>query len=70
MIMEFKSQGQKLTEKEKLKKVLLKKLQKLRKSRDEPKSEVTMTTKRIEPKEVKTELPAVYNGHGEDKQTR
>ena len=58
MIMEFKSQGQKLTEKEKSKKVLLKKLQKLRRLVDEPKSEVATTTKMIEPKEVKTELPA------------
>ena len=58
VIMEFKSQGQKLTEKEKSKKVLLKKLQKLRKSGNESKSDVATTTIKIEPKQVKTELPA------------
>ena len=57
-IMEFKDQGQKLTEKEKSQKVLLKKLQKLRRSGDEPMSKVTMTTVKMERKEVKTELSA------------
>ena len=57
-IMEFKGQGQKLTEKEKSKKVLLKKLQKLRRSGHKPKSKVTMTTRKTEQKEVKTELSA------------
>ena len=56
MIMEFKSQGQKLTEKVKSKKVLLKKLQKLRKMGDGSKSDVD-TSKKMEPKEeIKTEL--------------
>ena len=56
-IMEFKNQGQKLTEKEKLKKIFLKNLQKLGRSGDEPKSEVMMTIKKKEQK-VKTESPA------------
>ena len=58
-IMEFKSQGQKITEKEKLKKVLLKKLQKLRKSGKKPASKPETTTVKIEQKETKTEPPAV-----------
>ena len=59
MIMEFKSQGQRLTEKEKLRKVLLKKLQKLRKTGNGSKSDVATTSKKIELKEeVKTELPS------------
>ena len=57
-VTEIKSQGQKLTKKEKSKKILLKKLQKLGRLEDEPKSKATMTTKKTEQKEVKTELPA------------
>ena len=57
--MEFKDKGQKLTEKEKSKKVLLKKLQKLRKSGEESMSKTVMTTVEMEQKETKTELPAV-----------
>ena len=56
--MEFKGQGQKLTEKEKFKEILLKKLQKLKRLGEEPMSEATMTTEMMEQKEVKTELPA------------
>ena len=56
--MEFKDQGQKLTEKEKSKKVLLKKLQKLMRSGEEPMSKVTTTIAKMEQKEVKTELSA------------
>ena len=56
--MEFKDQGQKLTEKERSKKVLLKKLQKLRKSGEEPMSKMATTTVKIEQKETKMELPA------------
>ena len=58
-ITEFKSQGQKLTEKEKSKKVLLRKLQKLRKSGEKPLSKTEMTTVQIEQKETKTKSPAV-----------
>ena len=57
-ITEFKSQGQKLTEKEKSKKTLLRKLQKMRKSEERPTSKPTTTTERIERKEVKTGLLA------------
>ena len=57
-ITEFKSQGQKLTEKEKSKKLLLKKLQKMRKSGEQPTSKPTTTTERIEQKEIKMELLA------------
>ena len=57
--MEFKEQGQKLTEREKLKKVLRKKLQKLRKSGEKPMSTTAMTTVEMEQKETKMELPAV-----------
>ena len=56
--MEFKDQGQKLTEKEKSKKVLLKKLQKLRRLGEEPMSKMTMITVKMEQKEIKTELLA------------
>ena len=52
-IMQFKNLEQKLTEREKSKKVLLKKLQKLRKSGG-PVSEAEMTTVNIEQKETKT----------------
>ena len=41
-----------------MRKVLLKKLQKLKKLRDEPKSEAKTATKKMEQKEIKTELPA------------
>ena len=58
-ITEFKSQGQKGTEKEKSKKVLLKKLQKLRKLREKSMSKAEMTTVKIEQKETETEPPAV-----------
>ena len=58
-IMEFKEQGQKLTEREKSKKVLLKKLQKLRKLGEKPMSTTAMTTVEMEQKETKMELPAV-----------
>ena len=57
-ITEFKSQGQKLIEKEKSKKILLRKLQKMRKSGEQPTSKPTMTKERIEQKEVETELLA------------
>ena len=50
--MEFKEQGQKLTEKEKSKKILLKKLQKLRKTGEEPMSKTVMTNVEIERKET------------------
>ena len=63
--MEFKDQGQKLTEKEKSKKVLLKKLQKLRKSGEEPMSKTVTTTVEMEQKETKMELPAVSTIKGE-----
>ena len=63
--MEFKDQGQKLTEKEKSKKVLLKKLQKLRKSGEEPMSKTVTTNVEMEQKETKTELPAVSAIKGE-----
>ena len=56
-IMEFKDQEQKLPEKEKSKKVLLKKLQKLRRSGEEPMSKMPMTTVKREQKETKTKLP-------------
>ena len=56
--MEFKGQGQKLTEKEKSKNTLLKKLQKMRKSGEWPTSKPTTTTERIEWEEIKTELLA------------
>ena len=52
-ITELKSQGQKLTEKEKSKKVLLKKLQKLqklKKSGEKPMSKTEMTTVEMEQK--------------------
>ena len=52
-IIQFKNPEQKLTETEKLKKVLLKKLQKLRKSGG-PGSETEMTTVKIKQKETKT----------------
>ena len=64
-VMKFKDQGQKLTEKEKSKKVLLIKLQKLRKSGKEPMSKTVMTTVEMEQKETKTELPAVSTIKGE-----
>ena len=54
--MEFKSQGQKLTEKEKYKKTLLRKLQKMRKSGEQSTSKPSMTIEKIEWEEVKTEL--------------
>ena len=63
--MEFKDQRQKLTEKEKSKKVLLKKLQKLRKSGEEPMSKTVMTNVEMEQKETKMELPAVSAIKGE-----
>ena len=47
-LMEFKQQGQKLTEREKSKKVLLKKLQKLKKLREKPMSKTEMTTVEME----------------------
>ena len=47
-----------MTDKEKSKKVLLKKLQKLRRSGEELMSKVTTTTGKMEQKEIKTELPA------------
>ena len=56
--MEFKSQGQKLTEKEMSKKTLLRKLQKMRKSGERPTSKLTTTTERIEWKEGKMGLLA------------
>ena len=55
-IMQFKSQEQKLIEKEKSKKLLLKKLQKLRKL-GEPMSKTETTTVKIEQKETKKKLP-------------
>ena len=55
-IMQFKSPEQKLTEREKSKNVLLKKLQKLRKSGG-PVSEAEMTTVKIELKETETKSP-------------
>ena len=55
-IMQFKNQEQKLTEREKSKKILLKKLQKLRKL-GEPVSKAEMTTVKIEQKETKIKLP-------------
>ena len=55
-IMQFKNPEQKLTEKEKSKKVLLKKLQKLRKSGGHV-SEAEMTTVKIEQKETETKSP-------------
>ena len=55
-IMQFKSQEQKLIEKEKSKKLLLKKLQKLRKL-GEPMSKTETTTVKIEQKETKMKLP-------------
>ena len=55
--MEFKSQEQKLTEREKSKKVLLKKLRKLRKS-GEPMSKTETTTLKVEQKETKMKPPA------------
>ena len=55
-IMQFKSPEQKLTVREKSKKVLLKKLQKLRKSGG-PGSEAEMTTVKIDQKETETKLP-------------
>ena len=57
-IMKFKDQGQKLTEREKSKNVLLKKLQKLSKLGEEPMSKMATTTVKMEQKETKTELPA------------
>ena len=54
--MEFKTQEQKLTKKEKLKKVLLKKLQKVRKS-GEPMSKTEMTTVKVEQNETKMKPP-------------
>ena len=56
--MEFKGQGQKLTEKERSKKILLRKLEKMKKLVEEPMGKATMTTEKMEQKEVKTELPA------------
>ena len=56
--MEFKSQGQKITEKGKSKKVLLKKLQKLRKS-GEPMSKAETTTVKVEQRETKMEPPTL-----------
>ena len=52
--MQFKNPEQKLTEREKSKKVLLKKLQKLRKAGG-PVSEAEMTTEKIKQKGTKTE---------------
>ena len=63
--MEFEEQGQKLTEKERSKKVLLKKLQKLRKSGENPMGKTATTTVKMEQKETKTELPAVSTIKGE-----
>ena len=48
MIIDFKIQGQKLTDREKSKKVLLKKLQKLQKTGNESKSDVATTGKKTE----------------------
>ena len=67
--MEFKEQGRKLTEKEKSKKALLKKLQKLRKSGEKPMGKTLTTTVEMEQKETKTELPAVSTIKGEMHET-
>ena len=58
-IKELKIQGQKLTEKEKSKNVVLKMLQKLRKSGEKPMSKTETTTVEIEQKETKMKPPAV-----------
>ena len=67
--MEFKEQGQKLTEKERSKKVLLKKLQKLRKSGENPMGKPATTTVKMEQKETKMELPVVSTIKGEMHET-
>ena len=67
--MEFKEQGQKLTEKLISKKILLKKLQKLRKKGEEPMSKTVTTNVEIEQKETNKELPAVPTMKGEMHET-